>query len=142
MNDRHEPEGSIDELLDDLEIRCATGVGAARHVSSSRRRMAIAIRPGNVHERGSANPAIAGESTEFRRQGLTLRTARPLMVGDIFHLTFDAPDYDVAPVLAMCERCSMLGTDSFEVRFLLVREPDLPEPQPFAPAGTDDELDS
>jgi hypothetical protein len=112
------------ELLDDLELRCRTEVATARGLASCRRRAAVMVRAANVAERDTI--VTAGHTTEVRRQGAVCIAHRPLMVGSFFHLTFDRNDLDVAPALAICDRCAMLGETSFELGFTFVHGIDLP----------------
>ena len=114
----------INDLLDDIELRCSPDLAAARDMATVRRKVGIEIRPGNASARTTV--VTSGDTTELKTQGLTAVTEQPIMVGDVFHLTFDRTALDVAPVLSVCDRCTMLGDASFEVRFRFVHEVALP----------------
>ncbi|MCA8949638.1 MAG: hypothetical protein KDE27_09060 [Planctomycetes bacterium] len=114
----------VDDLLDDLEIRCAADVTAARDMATVRRRVRVEVRPGNASER--VGPPNSGDTTELRSQVVTAVTPLPVMVGDVCHVTFDRDQLDLAPELAICDRCTMLGDSQFEVRLKFVREIALP----------------
>ncbi len=117
-------DSQIDELVEDFEVRCRTDLSAAREISAVHCRVNVAIRPGNASERGQH--MTKGEAVELRNLGMTCLTATPVSVGDVFHATFDRDDSDIEPLLAVCDRCTMLGDASFEARFRFVHEIALP----------------
>ena len=117
-------ESQIDELLEDLELRCRTDVTAAREMNSLHCRVGVTIRPGNASERGQS--VAQAETVELRSQGMTCLAAAPVAVGDVHHLTFDRNSSDIEPLLAVCDRCTMLGDASFEARFRFVHQVALP----------------
>lgn len=118
----------VDDLLDDLELRCRTGVGGARSMTAVRRKVAVTIRPADVLARKSS--AVSGTTSELRHQGLSCLAPEPVAVGSVFHLTFDREQLDLAPLLAVCDRCWMLTDSSFDVRFQFAQEVTLPSVEP------------
>ena len=118
----------VDDLLDDLELRCGTGVSGARGMTAVRRKVTVTIRPADVQARKSS--ATTGTTSEMRRQGLSCLTPEPVAVGSVFHLTFDRDQLDLAPLLAICDRCWMLSDSSFEVRFQFAQAVNLPSADP------------
>ncbi|MCR9245971.1 MAG: hypothetical protein NXI31_13140 [bacterium] len=114
----------IEELLDDIEMRCSADLTAARDMATVRCKVAVEVRPGNSSLR--TTNVVNGDTTELRSQSVTALTSAPLMVGDVYHLTFDRNSLDVAPALSVCDRCTMLGDSSFEVRFKFFSELALP----------------
>jgi len=118
----------VDALLDDLEMRCRTDVSAARSMTEVRRKVAVTIRPADVIARKLG--AILGVTVELRRQGMSCMAVEPLAVGSVFHLAFAREQLDLPPVLAVCDRCSMLNDTSFEMRFKFAQEIDLPALDP------------
>jgi len=117
-------ETQVNALLDDIELRCSTGVAIARDVSAVRKKIAIEIRPGNAGERNSS--CAIGKTIEVRTQGATCVTDTPITVGNVFHVTFTKVDFSVNAMLAVCDRCTMLGDASFEARFRFVNEIRIP----------------
>lgn len=111
------------ELLEDLEISQRESLGGARELASLRVQTGIEVRPANVCDRGTL--VGAGQTTELRRRVTTCIVDQPPAVGSMFHLTFAQGQIDLEPVLAICERCTMLSDSAFEARFLLVDELDL-----------------
>lgn len=122
--DRTLAETQIDDLLDDIEIRCRTDVAAARGMSVLSCNLGVDVRPGNATERHSH--CVAATASEIRSQGMTSHAVEPVTVGNVFHLTFDRSGLDVEPQLAVCDRCTMLGDSSFEARFRFVNEIQIP----------------
>jgi len=108
-------DGQIEELLDDIEMRCKTDVALVREHATHHLHVRTTIRPGNASARRSW--AVNGETTEIRSQGATCLTDAPVGVGDVFQVAFDRSAFDVEPLLAICDRCTMLGEDRFEARF-------------------------
>jgi len=78
----------------------------------------------------TGSSAIAAITVELRRQGLSCLCPEPVAVGSVFHLAFAREQLDVAPVLAICDRCSMQNDAAFEVRFKFVQEVDVPAVAP------------
>jgi len=116
------------ELLSDLEVRCRTDVSNARTLTALRYKVAVSVRPANVADRHSH--AMTAHTTEVRRQGALCLAPFPIMVGNVFHLTFGRSYLDTPPVLAVCDRCSMLSDASFELGFKFVQEIILPSLTP------------
>lgn len=115
----------IDELLDDIEIRCTADVAAARELNAVRAKIGVTIRPGNTSDRSTL--IATGDTVEIKSQGVACVTDHPAGVGDVFHLTFERGSCDLAPILAVCDRCTMLAEASFESRFKFVHEIVLPK---------------
>ena len=107
-------DAQVEELLDDIEMRSRADLAAAREMSSIHCKAEIVIRPGNA--------AVSGRAVELRSHGLTSLAETPLNVGDVYHLTFDRTELDIDPLLAVCDRCTMLGDTSFEARFRFFNE--------------------
>ena len=119
-------DSQVEALLDDLEMRCRTDVASVRDQTAVHRRTATTIRPGNASQRRGM--AVTGETTEWRRQGVTCHTDAPIAVGDVFQLVFDREAVDLDALLAVCDRCTMLGEDRFESRFHFASEIVVPQP--------------
>ena len=45
---------------------------------------------------------------------LTATFEQPLVVGDIYHLSFDRDQLDASPVYAQCRRCRLVTDSTFE----------------------------
>ena len=114
----------VDHLLDDLEVRCRTGVDGARGMTAVRRKVKVTIRPADVVARKSF--ATTGTTLELRHNGTSCLVTEPVAVGSVFHLTFEREQLDIAPLLAICDRCWMLTDSSFDVRFQFAQEVALP----------------
>jgi len=106
-------------LLEEFEIRCQTDVAALREHSSKRARLRVEIRDGNVAERRAMLTEL--QTTEVNLQGLLGLASRPIMVGNVFHLRFERGTVNTPSTLAVCDRCTMLADESFELRFRLMQ---------------------
>ncbi|MBM4061641.1 MAG: hypothetical protein FJ265_11185 [Planctomycetes bacterium] len=111
-----------DALLADLEIRCRADLASARDQAARRSAVRVTVRAADVVDRARVLAEL--RTSELSRTHLLGIADRPVMVGSLFQLTFAREDLDHAPALAVCDRCTMLGDESFEVRFRTVQEID------------------
>lgn len=104
------------DLLDELDVRCHTNVATIRQANPKRTDIEVTVRAGNACDRGEAIAEF--RTSQCNEVGLNGISAHPIMVGSVFLLSF-GQDQGTAPpaVLAVCERCSMLGQSSFDLRF-------------------------
>ena len=107
-------DSSQQDLLDELELRCDTNVASIREASSTRTKARVEIRPGNACDRDNVLSVMT--SSEISATTMTGIAERPIMVGSVFHVQFDRQVLDVAPDLAICDRCTMHSDTSFELR--------------------------
>jgi len=112
------------ELLEELEISQRAVVDSAREMSSIRVHASVVVRAANVCDRDTV--LGTGHATEVARHGVACIVDRPPAVGSVFHLGFDRQQLDLEPVIAVCERCAMLGDEAFEVRFQFLGEIEFP----------------
>ena len=112
------------ELLEELEVHHPVDVSRARDLSSRRVKSAVVARPANVCDRHLT--VVEGVAVLLGRQGVTCRFGTTVVVGSVFHLTFDRVEVDLAPRLAVCDRCAMLSDSTFDVHFQFVQEAELP----------------
>ena len=108
------------ELLDELELNQAVDVHELRERATTYITADVVVRPSNLRER--ATTVAAGKARELQRQSVTCVLDQPLTVGDVFYITLDAADFDLAPSLAICEKCSLLDGPGFESRFRFVQD--------------------
>jgi hypothetical protein len=114
-NDDTISEQQQQQLLDDLELRCQTNVAAVRDACNTRTRVRIVVRAGNICDRSEVLTELV--TSEVSTVAMTGIGQQPLMVGSLFYLQFDRASLDVSPALAICDRCTLLGDNSFELRF-------------------------
>jgi hypothetical protein len=104
-----------DSLLEDFEVRCQNDVAALRGNNSTRTRLRVEVQDGNVADRRAVLTEL--QTTEVNQQGVIGLASRPVMVGSVFHLRFERGAVSTPATLAVCDRCTMLGDESFELRF-------------------------
>ncbi|MCK5942281.1 MAG: hypothetical protein KAI24_09960 [Planctomycetes bacterium] len=112
-----------DAMLDELEVRCTTNVAPLREAKIQRRRVRVAVRPANACDRNGLRTELL--TSETSEHGLAGIAPSPVMVGSYYHLEFDREVTDNAPALAVCDRCTMLGDESFDLRFRFAQPVDL-----------------
>lgn len=111
----HLSDDRAGDLLDQLEVRCSTDVAPLRETEARRRHVHVEVLPGNVCDREAAVAQL--QTSELGERTTTGIASRPVMVGSVFLLRFPQDVVASRSSLAVCERCAMLGEDSFELRF-------------------------
>ena len=115
-NDTAISDSQHEDLLDDLEVRCHTNVATIREASAKHTDTLVAVSAGNACDRSDAITEF--RSSQLSEIGLNGIASRPVMVGSVFLLSFSQGQSTTpTSVLAICERCSMLGQSSFDLRF-------------------------
>lgn len=114
VTDESFTDSSQQDLLDELELRCTTNVAPIRDASNTRTQARIEIRSANACDRDDVLSVMT--NSEIRATTMTGIASRPVMVGSVFHLKFDRQVLDLAPTLAICDRCTMHSDTSFELR--------------------------
>lgn len=113
------PDQQQENLLDDLEVRSQNHVAevrdSVRESVMQRVHAAVELRHGNACDRDTV--VTTAQTTEVTTTEMSGISAKPVMVGSVFHLQFDRTALDVPPTLAVCDRCTMLSDTSFELRF-------------------------
>jgi len=123
FDDHPDLHAAQDDLLDDLEVRCTTNVAPLREAKIARHRVRVDVQAGNACDRAGMLTEL--QTNELNDHGLSGIAPKPLMVGSVYHLQFDRSTTDVAPALAVCDRCTMLSDTSFELRFRFAHPVDL-----------------
>ena len=111
-------------FLEELEMNSEVEIRGIRENASVRVKAAVTVRPANLAERDTR--AIDGVTGDLQRSGVTCMLTLPVLVGDLFHLSFDRESLDMAPSIVVCDRSAMLGDDAFETHFRFLQDVDLP----------------
>ncbi|MCB9892654.1 MAG: hypothetical protein H6832_03000 [Planctomycetes bacterium] len=114
-----DPEQTI-TLVEELELNRPEEIRNASEDGKSRIKASATIRPANVSER--SREALDGTTGEIQRRGVSVLLRDPLLVGDLYRISFDRDALDVAPVLSICDRCTMLNETAFEVHLRFLHE--------------------
>jgi hypothetical protein len=109
---------------EDFDLRCSTGVAAARDQLTLRTHARVFVRPANAVDRGQ--PPVPLQASELSPCDVLGIAELPVMVGSVYHLEFDRTAADVPATLATLIRCTMLGDASFELRFRFLQRVELP----------------
>lgn len=112
------------ELLRGLDPAQSHTLARARAHARLELRLPVRARPANASER--EREIVAGLSVDLSRGGCRLVAVRPLRVGDVYRLEFDAPELALPATFARCLRCRLLRDDAFEAGFEFFGELDLP----------------
>lgn len=110
-----EKKEDLINVLDEMERSTSDSLRAqrasTRHIIHSK----VAVRPANISDRSSWTRD--GTSSDISSNGSKVLLSRPIMVGDMFFLTFESECVHVPPVYARCMRCRLLNEEAFEVGF-------------------------
>ena len=103
------------EALADIEK------GTPQQIKKKRSHARLAVRA-----KAFAQPANTSERNRFRLQGVLGDISRggclmllpePLLVGDIYRLSFERGELDLDPLFARCLRCRLVREDAYEAGF-------------------------
>lgn len=107
------------DLILELEKNTAEHVKEKRAHARLVVRCKVVARPGNLSQRDSLK--VEGVTGDVSDGGCQILFPRPLMVGDIYQLSFDRKVLDIQPLLAICRRCRTVRDDAFEAGFAFFR---------------------
>lgn len=83
----------------------------------------VLVQAGNSSERHV--PGVEVVTADVSNGGSMVLSPRPMMVGDIYWLTFDNSQLMIGSLLARCLRCRLVREDAFEVGFRFLSQIDL-----------------
>lgn len=110
-DDRH-------ELVAELASNTDEAARAMRQSTRLAVRASVRVERGSLSERHG--PPLAGITGDVSTGGTQLLLPKPLHIGDVYLLSFDRSELDLAPVYALCLRGRQVRADAFEagLRFL------------------------
>ena len=111
-------ESDTDSLIDELAQSTPDVVKKMRHHTRLSIRAKVVIEAGSLSHRDGRK--LQGVTGDISSGGAQILVARPLLIGDIYQVSFDRSEFDVAPALAICLRGRQVRPDAFEagLRFL------------------------
>ena len=106
------------EALAELERNTSDAILAQRSSERIEIQTKVLIQPGNVSERHYFT--IEGVTADISNGGCMLLLSGPIMVGDLFWITFDDEQIHIGSLIVRCLRCRLVREDAFEtgIRFL------------------------
>ncbi|MEM7203831.1 MAG: hypothetical protein AAF628_26445 [Planctomycetota bacterium] len=105
------PTTSDLELVEELELNTVEEIADARKHDTLQLKVPTTLDAGNASQRGDE---LRGTSQEVSSAGMTGTFGRPVLVGDIYWLSFDRAELDVAPTYALCRQCKLLDSGQFQ----------------------------
>ena len=112
-------------VLEELELNKPADVAEVRAKFAFNVKAEVIARPANLGDRDSLQ--VLGMTRELQKSSVRALFARPVTVGNVFHLTFDREALDLPPAFAMCQRCVMLDDDAFDVSLAFFSSIKIPE---------------
>lgn len=129
MSETIAPRGASDEqafdLLKELEQNTPEEIRRQRTHFRVTVKAKVILQSGNASE--TTRLKLQGITGDLSEGGCRILFPLPVMVGDIYRLTFDRKVLDLPVTFARCMRCHMLRDDAFEVGFRFFNVISLPE---------------
>ena len=113
-----QPERETDELVDELALSTPDAVKKMRASTRLSIRAKVVVEPASMSQRTGTK--LNGVTGDISTGGTQILVARPLLIGDVYLLTFDREALDIQPVFALCLRGRQVRPDAYEagLRFL------------------------
>lgn len=122
-NDLPKLDNTSLEALSELEKNTPDAVKGLRAHERLSIRSKVVAEPGNASDRLSMK--VQGVTGDLSASGCQVLFPLPLGVGDIYRISFDRTQVDVAPVFARCMRCRVVRDDAYEAGFAFFTSLDL-----------------
>lgn len=107
-----------DALIDELAQSTPDAVKKMRSHTRLSIRAKVIVEPASLSHRDGVK--LQGVTGDISTGGTQILVARPLLIGDVYQISFNRTEFDVAPVFALCLRGRQVRPDAFEagLRFL------------------------
>ncbi len=107
-----------DALIDELAQSTPEAVKKMRSQTRLSVRAKVIVEPASLSHRDGVK--LQGVTGDISTGGTQILVARPLGIGDVYQISFDRTEFDVAPAYALCLRGRQVRPDAFEagLRFL------------------------
>lgn len=102
-------------LLEELEANKSDAIRQLRADKRVSIKAKVLIQPGNSGDLHRMK--IQGVTGDVSRRGCLVLVPGPLLVGDVYRLTFDRAALDLPMVFARCLRCRLIREEAFESGF-------------------------
>ncbi|MEQ8316451.1 MAG: PilZ domain-containing protein [Phycisphaerales bacterium] len=112
------------ELVAELAASTGEAARAARQSTRLIIQTRVVVDRGSLSER--TGKPLHGITGDISSGGTQLLLPRPLLVGDVYHLSFDRSEVDIAPVYALCLRGRQVRSDAFEAGLRFLEPVELP----------------
>ncbi len=109
--------------MSELEANTSESIRASRAHERLTMKIKVIGQPGNISQRHEFR--VQGVTGDVSKRGCLILFPVPLMVGDIYTLSFDRKVLDISPVMARCLRCRLIRDDAFECGFRFFSDLDL-----------------
>lgn len=123
------PRGGNEEqgfdLLKELEQNTPEEIRRQRNHFRVTIKAKVILQPGNASE--TTRLKLQGVTGDLSEGGCRILFPLPVMVGDIYRLSFDRKVLDLPTTFVRCMRCHMLREDAFEVGFRFFNLISMPE---------------
>jgi hypothetical protein len=112
-------------MLNELEANKPEAIRKLRADERISVKTKVIIQPGNAGD--LQRMRLQGVTGDISRSGCLVLVPTPLLVGDIYRLTFDREVLDLPMLFARCLRCRLIREHAFESGFSFFAPVELPQ---------------
>jgi len=123
QNDLTDPSDAA-ELIDELAKSTSDALKGMRHSTRLSVRVKVYVDPASVSMRQGIQ--LQGITGDISVGGTQILLARPLLIGDVYQLSFDREEFDLAPVYGVCLRGRLVRPDAYEAGMRFLEQIELP----------------
>ncbi|MEQ9617359.1 MAG: PilZ domain-containing protein [Phycisphaerales bacterium] len=113
------------ELIDELSKSTSDTLKQMRNSTRLNLRIKVFVEPASLSARLGVQ--LQGITGDISVGGTQILLARPLNIGDVYQLSFDRSEFDLAPVYAVCLRGRLVRADAYEAGMRFLEAIELPQ---------------
>lgn len=113
------------ELVGELSKSTSEAARALRRSTRLDVRVKVFVEPASLSARTGVR--LQGVTGDVSVGGTQVLLARPILVGDVYQVSFDRAEFDLAPVYAVCLRARQVRPDAFEAGLRFLEQIELPQ---------------
>jgi len=113
------------ELIDELASSTSDALKQMRNSTRLNLRVKVFVDPASMSARQGVQ--LQGITGDISVGGSQILLARPLSIGDVYQLSFDRSEFDLAPVFGLCLRGRLVRADAFEAGLRFLEPIELPQ---------------
>jgi len=122
-----------EDLLAELTANTSDAVKSLRRATRLSIRATVYVEPASVSMRNGSR--LQGMTGDLSVGGCLILLPRPLLVGDVYQLTFDRNELDLPPTFCLCLRGRQVRADAYEAGLRFLEQISLPGAKPEQSGG-------
>jgi hypothetical protein len=128
VNQPNSTTNDADALIEELAQSTPEAVERMRSSTRLSIRAKVIVEPASMSHRDGRK--LQGVTGDISTGGAQILVARPLLIGDVYLLSFDRGAIDLPPVFALCLRGRQVRPDAFEAGLRFLEPVTLPSAEP------------